>query len=183
MLKVLFLPHSSQIFNFTDLSLIMETATTAATEEIIVLNDVNIFQKNHLVLEQINVSVRKGEFVFIIGKNGSGKSSFLKTLYGELKLENGQGAVGGLTLNKIKKKNIPFLRRKIGIVFQDFQLLTDRSIFDNLLFVLKATGWKNKNDIEKRIDDVLHHVGLTDKKRNCMSLCFFCASVCSVGFR
>ena len=119
----------------------METDSTITSENIISLIDVDILQKNHLVLENITVKVDKGEFIFLIGKNGSGKSSFLKTLYAELKLEKGEASVGGISLNKIKKSKIPFLRRKIGIIFQDFQLLTDRSIEENLLFVLKATGW------------------------------------------
>jgi len=144
----------------------MDTDITDSTENIISMRDVDIFQKNHLVLENVTVKVDKGEFIFLIGKNGSGKSSFLKTLYAELKLEKGEASVGGISLNKIKKSKIPFLRRKIGIIFQDFQLLTDRSINDNLLFVLKATGWKDKKTINDRIDEVLNHVGLSEKKFN-----------------
>ena len=144
----------------------METDTTEVTKNIILLDDVNIFQKHHLVLKNVNVTVDKGEFIFLIGKNGSGKSSFLKTLYAELKLQEGEASVGGITLKNIKRSKIPFLRRKIGIIFQDFQLLTDRSINENLSFVLKATGWKNKKEINERIDEVLNHVGLMDKKFN-----------------
>ena len=143
----------------------METTSVENNNEIIRLNDAKIFQKNHLVLDNVSVSVNKGEFIFLIGKNGSGKSSFLKTLYAEIKLENGEGNIGGINLNKIKRSKIPFLRRKIGIIFQDFQLLTDRSVHENLLFVLKATGWKDKKAIEEKIDYVLGHVGLTDKKQ------------------
>jgi cell division transport system ATP-binding protein len=142
----------------------METISTELNEDIIRLDEVNIYQRNHLVLENISVHVHKGEFIFLIGKNGSGKSSFLKTLYGELKLENGEGVVSGYALKKLKRSKIPFLRRKVGIIFQDFQLLTDRTVNDNLLFVLKATGWKNKHEINERIDKVLQNVGLEEKK-------------------
>lgn len=141
----------------------METETSFLPEVVISIRNADIFQKNHLVLEGITVQVNKGEFLFLIGKNGSGKSSFLKTLYAELKLEKGEGEVSEFALKNIKRKKIPFLRRKIGIIFQDFQLLTDRSIFENLEFVLKATGWKNKDLRKQRIEDVLRHVGLSDK--------------------
>lgn len=142
----------------------MEIETNYAPDGIIQLTDVNIFQKSHLVLENVNLVVNKGEFVFLIGKNGSGKSSFLKTIYAELKMEKGAGSVSGIELREIKRSKIPLLRRKIGIIFQDFQLLTDRTINDNLQFVLKATGWKDKKAINERIDEVLLHVGLIDKK-------------------
>ena len=142
----------------------MESEEKTNKETIISLKGVNISQKNHPVLGEVDLTINKGEFVFLIGKNGSGKSSFLKTLYGELKLDQGEGSVSEFELKKIKKRKIPFLRRKIGIVFQDFQLLTDRSVCDNLTFVLKATGWRNKSEISDRIDKVLTHVGLTDKK-------------------
>ena len=113
-----------------------------ALDTIISLNNVSIFQKYNLVLANVNISIDKGEFVYLIGKTGSGKSSLLKTLYADLDLTEGSGNVAGFDLKSIKRKEIPFLRRKLGIVFQDFQLLTDRSVNDNLLFVLKATGWK-----------------------------------------
>ena len=142
----------------------MESEEKISKEAIISLRGVNISQKNHQVLSEVDLTINKGEFVFLIGKNGSGKSSFLKTLYAELKLEDGEASVSEFELKKIKKRKIPFLRRKIGIVFQDFQLLTDRSVSDNLTFVLKATGWKNKTQISDRIDNVLSHVGLTDKR-------------------
>lgn len=142
----------------------MESEISSTQDNIIKFNDVKIFQKSNLVLDNVNISVDKGEFIFLIGKNGSGKSSFLKTIYAELKLQEGEGSIGGITLKKIKRSKIPFLRRKIGIIFQDFQLLTDRSVYDNLLFVLKATGWKEKNSINERIDKVLNHVGLIEKK-------------------
>lgn len=143
----------------------METETVQASDKIISLRDVHIYQKNHLVLSNVNLDVNKGEFIFLIGKNGSGKSSFLKTIYAELKLNEGEGEVGDIVLNKIRRSKIPRLRRKIGIIFQDFQLLTDRTVRENLLFVLKATGWKDKKKIEERIDEVLKHVGLEEKKQ------------------
>ena len=142
----------------------METANPEISQNVIQLDGASIYQRNHLVLENVNVSVKNGEFIFLIGKNGSGKSSFLKTLYAELKLDNGSGEVSGFNLNHLKRRKIPYLRRKVGIIFQDFQLLTDRSVRENLLFVLKATGWKNKGETEERIDNVLQHVGLVDKK-------------------
>ncbi|MGB3948629.1 MAG: ATP-binding cassette domain-containing protein [Bacteroidia bacterium] len=116
-----------------------------------------------MVLNNISLSVDKGEFVYLIGKTGSGKSSLLKTLYAELPLIQGEANVAGFNLINIKRKEIPFLRRKLGIVFQDFQLLTDRTINENLLFVLKATGWKNKNDMQKRVQEVLEKVRLGTK--------------------
>ena len=130
---------------------------------IIELNSVNIFQKKHLVLANIGLRIEKGEMVYLVGKNGSGKSSFLKTLYAELRLKEGQGKVAGFDLGKIKRKKIPFLRRKIGIVFQDFQLLSDRTVKENLKFVMKATGWKGKKVIEEGIQTVLAKVGLENK--------------------
>ncbi len=120
-------------------------------------------QKGVTVLHNINVEIAPKEFVYLIGKTGSGKSSFLKTLYGELGLVDGEGEVGGFDLNKLKRREIPLLRRKIGIVFQDFQLLTDRSVMDNLFFVMKATGWKKKNTMEQRGLEVLRMVGIEEK--------------------
>lgn len=115
------------------------------------------------VLTQVNFSLAKGEFVYLTGKTGSGKSSFLKMLYGELQLTDGEGQVAGFDLRKLKKKQVPFLRRKLGIVFQDFQLLTDRSALENLLFVLRATGWKNQQEMLNRAHEVLAKVGLQNK--------------------
>lgn len=132
-------------------------------EVIVSMKDVSIYQRDNLVLQDVNVEVHRGEFVFLIGKNGSGKSSFLKTLYSELKLNNGEATVTNFSLRNLKRSNIPFLRRKIGIVFQDFQLLTDRTVMDNLLFVLKATGWEHKQERGERIRQVLEQVGLEDK--------------------
>jgi cell division transport system ATP-binding protein len=130
---------------------------------IIELNSVNVFQKKHLVLSNIGLRIEKGEMVYLVGKNGSGKSSFLKTLYAELKLQEGQATVAGFDLQNIKRSKIPFLRRKIGIVFQDFQLLSDRTVKNNLKFVMRATGWKNKKEIEEGIQVVLDKVGLGNK--------------------
>jgi cell division transport system ATP-binding protein len=134
-----------------------------ALDTIIQLDKVSIFQKHNLVLNNVSLTIDKGEFVYLIGKTGSGKSSLLKTLYAELPLTQGVGTVAGFNLAAIKRKEVPFLRRKLGIVFQDFQLLTDRSINDNLMFVLKATGWKNKEDMQKRIQEVLEKVNLGTK--------------------
>lgn len=122
-----------------------------------------ILQGKIPVLTQVNFSLAKGEFVYLTGKTGSGKSSFLKTLYGELPLADGSGQVAGFDLIKLKRRQVPYLRRKLGIVFQDFQLLTDRSALDNLLFVLRATGWKNKQEMMNRAHEVLAKVGLQNK--------------------
>lgn len=122
-----------------------------------------ITQVDHQVLTNVNFLINKGEFVYLIGKVGTGKTSVIKTINVELPLKDGEATVLGYNLKTIKRKQIPYLRRKMGIVFQDFQLLTDRSVFDNLLFVLKATGWKNKAEIEQRISDVLERVGLDFK--------------------
>ena len=129
---------------------------------IVNFNKVSIFQKGELILSDVSLKVDKGEFVFLIGRTGSGKTSFIKTLYGDLPLKNGTAEVASYSLDKIKEKDIPFLRRKIGVVFQDFKLLTDRSIYKNLNFVLKATGWKDKKLINKRIEEVLSMVGIKD---------------------
>jgi cell division transport system ATP-binding protein len=133
---------------------------------IISLEGVDIRQLNHQVFSNITLKIENGEFLYLIGETGSGKSSLLKALYGELKVDAGNITVADIDLTKIKQKEIPTLRRKLGIVFQDFQLLTDRNVFDNLEFVLKATGWKNKAEIKARIDEVLdsvHLSGVTDK--------------------
>lgn len=127
------------------------------------LKDASIFQGDNLVLSNVNLEVNKGDFVYLIGKTGSGKSSFMKTLYGDLKLQQGQGYIVDFNLSTLKEKEIPFLRRKLGIVFQDFKLLTDRTINDNLLFVLKATGWKDKAKMKERIEHVLDKVGMKTK--------------------
>jgi cell division transport system ATP-binding protein len=127
---------------------------------IIELTGCSIWQQDHLVLTEVNLSVRKGEFIYLVGRVGSGKSSLIKTLNAQLPLKEGIGLVAGYNLSKLKKRDIPYLRRKIGIVFQDFQLLTDRSVNANLEFVLKATGWKNKHEIDTRIGEVLDKVGL-----------------------
>lgn len=133
---------------------------------IISLEGVDIRQMNHQVFSNITLKIENGEFLYLIGETGSGKSSLLKVLYGELKVNAGNITVANIDLTKIKQKEIPTLRRKLGIVFQDFQLLTDRNVFDNLEFVLKATGWKNKAEIKARIEEVLdsvHLSGVTDK--------------------
>lgn len=127
------------------------------------LKDATIFQRENLILSDINLDIQKGDFNYIIGKTGSGKSSLMKTLYGDLPLQNGQGSIVGFDLQKLKEKEIPFLRRKIGIVFQDFQLLNDRSVYENLLFVLKATGWKGKNQMDVKINEVLDKVDMKTK--------------------
>jgi cell division transport system ATP-binding protein len=128
------------------------------------LKKVNIFQRENLVLSDVNIEIDKGEFVYLIGKTGSGKSSLLKTLYADLPLVEGEAMISDYDLSKVKTRDIPYLRRKLGVIFQDFQLLSDRSVEDNLRFVLKATGWKNKVEMDDRIDDVLRKVGLPTKK-------------------
>ncbi len=127
---------------------------------IIELTNCTIWQQDHLVLSDVNLSVGKGEFIYLVGRVGSGKSSLIKTLNAQIPLKEGIGLVAGYNLSKLKKREIPYLRRKIGIVFQDFQLLIDRSVIENLEFVLKATGWKNKQEISTRIAEVLEKVGL-----------------------
>ena len=129
--------------------------------EIIHIEGVDICQTNHKVFSNISLKIQKGEFLYLIGGTGSGKSSLLKTLYGEIKISAGKISVAGLDLNHIKHKEVPLLRRKLGIVFQDFQLLSDRSIANNLEFVLKATGWQDKENRSSRIDEVLESVHLS----------------------
>ena len=135
------------------------------SEPIIEIKHASIFQRENLVLSDVNLTLNKGEFIYLIGRTGSGKSSLLKTLYGELPARDGIVRVAGYDLTKLKKKDIPYLRRKIGIVFQDFQLLFDRSVEKNLEFVLGATGWTEKAEISRRIDEVLAKVGLSDKRK------------------
>lgn len=127
------------------------------------IENTKIVNNGNTILNDVNLRIDQGEFVYLIGKTGSGKSSLLKTLYGELKIKNGNGSVCGFNLEKLKRKEIPFLRRKLGIVFQDFELLMDRTVDENLRFVLKATGWKDKNLMDQRIKDVLDHVELGTK--------------------
>lgn len=127
---------------------------------IIELKDCLILQQDHLVLSGVNLNVKKGEFLYLVGRVGSGKSSLIKTLNAQIPLKSGTGIVAGFNLSKLRTKEIPLLRRKLGIVFQDFQLLTDRSVHDNLEFVLKATGWKNKQEIDTRIGEVLEKADL-----------------------
>ena len=133
------------------------------SEAIIQIHNASIFQSYNPVLSNINLEIEKGEFVYLIGKTGSGKSSLLKTIYGDVELMEGTATIAGFQLSPMKEKQIPFLRRKLGIVFQDFQLLTDRSVNANLLFVLQATGWKDKVKIKDRIAEVLEKVGLATK--------------------
>lgn len=128
--------------------------------ELIQFSDVTIFQDERPVVGNLNVEIKKGEFVYLLGKTGSGKSSFLKTLYGDLPIKQGQATVCGHNLVGLKQREIPFLRRKLGIVFQDFQLLTDRNVYNNLKFVMNATGWRDEAKIKARIDDVLQKVNL-----------------------
>lgn len=130
---------------------------------VVSIQNVDIFQQDHLVLKEVNLEVNKGDFFYIIGKTGSGKSSLLKTLYADLPFVSGEAIVVGYDLDKLKRKEIPFLRRKLGIVFQEFQLLQDRSIDENLFFVMRATGWKDKKAMREKADEVLGKVGLQNK--------------------
>lgn len=133
------------------------------SQPVLAIKDASIFQLDNLILADVNVTIEKGEFVYLIGKTGSGKSSFMKTLYGDLPLTKGQGNIVGYDLPSLKEKDIPFLRRKLGVVFQDFKLLNDRTVKDNLLFVLTATGWKDKKEMEVRINEVLDKVAMKTK--------------------
>jgi cell division transport system ATP-binding protein len=132
-------------------------------ETILELRNANIYQGDSLILGDVNLAVDKGEFVYLVGKTGTGKSSLLKTLYGELTLREGQGTVVGYDLRKLTWKTVPFLRRNMGVIFQDFQLLTDRNVNENLKFVLKAIGWKEEKLMNEKIADVLDKVGLRSK--------------------
>jgi cell division transport system ATP-binding protein len=133
------------------------------SEAVLSIKNANIYQGESLILSEVNITVSRSEFVYLVGKTGTGKSSLLKTLYGELPLKNGTANVAGFDLKDLTWKTVPFLRRNIGIVFQDFQLLTDRNVHDNLKFVLSATGWKDDKAIEDKIDEVLGKVGLKTK--------------------
>jgi len=130
------------------------------SQVVLALKDVTIYQENKVILSQVNLEVNHGEFIYIIGKTGTGKSSFMKTLYGDLPLTEGEGHVVEYDLATLEEKDIPYLRRKIGIVFQDFKLLPDRSVSDNMLFVLKATGWTDTTEMQNKIDEVLDKVGM-----------------------
>jgi cell division transport system ATP-binding protein len=132
-------------------------------ETIVELSKVNIYQSGNLILGDVNVTINKGEFVYLVGKTGTGKSSLLKTLYGDIPLTEGEAQVAGFNLREMDWKKVPYLRRNLGVVFQDFQLLTDRSVNDNLKFVLKATGWKDVKLMDEKIADVLDKVGLRSK--------------------
>lgn len=132
-------------------------------ENPISISNATIHQGSIAILQNVNLQVSEGEFVYMIGRTGSGKSSLLKTLYGELPLQDGNAVITGYSLQSLSKKDVPYLRRKLGIVFQDFQLLTDRNVLDNLLFVLKATGWKDKQEMLNRCSAVLEKVGLQTK--------------------
>jgi len=135
------------------------------SEAIIELKNADIYQRETIVLKDINLTINKGEFLYVIGKVGSGKSSLLKTFYNELPLISGEGTVAGYRLEHIRSKDVPFLRRKLGIVFQDFQLLTDRTVYKNFEFVLKATGWKNEKTIKERIQEVLAIVEMNHSEK------------------
>lgn len=133
------------------------------SETVVSISNANIYQGDNLILSDVNFTVNKGEFVYLVGKTGAGKSSLLKTLYGELPLKQGEAQVVGFNLKEMNWKKVPFLRRNLGVVFQDFQLLTDRNVHENLRFVLKATGWKDERLMEEKINDVLDKVGLKSK--------------------
>lgn len=137
-----------------------------SAKNIIELKNADIFQRDHLVLSDINLEIKQGEFVYLIGKVGSGKSSLIKTLNAELPLEKGEGEVAGFKLAELKTRDIPLLRRNLGVIFQDFRLLTDRDVYDNLAFVLKATDWKDETKIVERVTEVLKMVSMTHKSKS-----------------
>ncbi|MGI9593061.1 MAG: cell division ATP-binding protein FtsE [Patiriisocius sp.] len=133
------------------------------SQAVLELTNASIFQKENLILDDVSIRIDKGEFVYLIGKTGTGKSSFMKTLYGDLPLSKGDGHIVGYDLTTLKEKDIPFLRRKLGVVFQDFKLLNDRTVKENLFFVLNATGWKDRTQMNLKIDQVLDKVGMKSK--------------------
>ncbi|MCC8360577.1 MULTISPECIES: cell division ATP-binding protein FtsE [Salinimicrobium] len=133
------------------------------SNNVLYLKDAAIYQRETLILSEVNIEIEKGEFVYLIGKTGTGKSSFMKTLYGDLPLTEGEGQIVDYDLRTLKEKDIPFLRRKLGVVFQDFKLLNDRNVNENLLFVLKATGWKDRASMDAKIEEVLKKVGMGTK--------------------
>lgn len=145
---------------------ITNTMSKKAMDSIISIKNGSVFQHDRLIINDINLEINEGEFVYLIGRSGSGKSSLLKTLYADIPARSGMFKIAGFNLNEIRHKDIPMLRRKIGIVFQDFQLLYDRNIEQNLSFVLKATGWEDETNINRRIDEVLRLVGLKDKRKS-----------------
>jgi cell division transport system ATP-binding protein len=132
-------------------------------EVIVQLSHANIYQGQNLILQDVNTTVSKGEFVYLVGKTGTGKSSLLKTLYGDIPLHDGEGEVVGFNLRNMDWKKVPYMRRNLGVVFQDFQLLTDRTVYENLKFVLRATGWKDDKLMNDKINDVLDKVGIRSK--------------------
>ncbi|MFA8450639.1 MAG: cell division ATP-binding protein FtsE [Bacteroidales bacterium] len=133
-------------------------------QKVLTVKNADIYQNNKLILSDVNLEIDSGEFVYLIGRTGSGKSSLLKIIYAEIPLRTGTAEIAGFSLDKLKPSKVPYLRRKLGIVFQDFQLLSDRSVNDNLFFVLKATGWKSKSEMDKRITEVLEKVDLLDHR-------------------
>lgn len=133
------------------------------SKTVLQLNDASIYQRETLILSEVNIEITQGEFVYLIGKTGTGKSSFMKTLYGDLPLTEGEGTIVDYNLRTLREKDIPFLRRKLGVVFQDFKLLNDRNVNENLLFVLKATGWKDRAAMDSKIREVLKKVGMETK--------------------
>lgn len=148
---------------FALVCLILQQTNGVMSEPIIEIQHANIYQGNNLILQDVNLTVNKGEFVYLVGKTGTGKSSLLKTLYGELALTEGEAIVAGFGLKNMDWRKVPFLRRNLGVVFQDFQLLTDRNVNDNLKFVLRATGWTDARLMDEKIQDVLEKVGLKAK--------------------
>jgi len=138
-------------------------STLFMSETVLELKDASIFQGGNLILSDVNIEMKKGDFVYLIGKTGTGKSSFMKTLYADLKLTKGEGSIVNFDLGTLKEKDIPFLRRKLGVIFQDFKLLNDRTIIGNLEFVLKATGWTSKEEISSKIEAVLNKVDMNTK--------------------